>query len=155
MSTYKELAKQYEQISNELYTFSKSAFEKALASGVVLEEQWGDDHDRIFLPTKQNYKFDSFEIDSKGIEIKGSVYAGCGDYDYTSIHIPFDYLDNIDGWIELKKAEIDEAARKRVEAKEAKEAQELLEQEQAERDQFQALKEKYEGQGTNQVVAGN
>jgi hypothetical protein len=155
MSTYKELAKQAEQINDQLYTFSKDAFEKALAAGVVLDEQRDDDGEYVFLPTKAKYKFDGFEIDSKGIEIKGSIYAGCGDYDYTHIHIPFDMLDNLDAWIEQQKAEIDEASRKRVEAKEAKEAQEKLEQEQAEREHFQALKEKYEGQGTNQVVAGN
>lgn len=145
MSTYKELAKQAEQINDQLYTFSKDAFEKALAAGVVLDEQRDDDGEYVFLPTKSRYKFDGFEIDSKGIEIKGSIYAGCGDYDYTHIHIPFDYLDNLEGWIAMKKAEIDEAARKRVEAKEAKEAQEKLEQEQSEKEYFLKLKGKYEG----------
>jgi len=145
MPSIKELAKQAEEINDQLYTFSRDAFNTALAAGVVLDEQRDDDGEYVFLPTKAKYKFDGFEIDSKGIEIKGSVYAGCGDYDYTHIHIPFDYLDNLNGWTELKKAEIDAAAQKRADAKTAKEAEEQREIAEAEREQYLALKVKYEG----------
>lgn len=146
MPSIKEVAEQAEELNEQLYQFAHRAFAQALAAGVVLTEQRDEDSgEYIFLPTKCDYKFDGYETDSKGMEIKGKVYTGCGEYDHTRIHIPFEHLDNVEAWIALKKAEIDAAAQKRGAAKQAKEAQEKLEQEQAEREHYQALKVKYEG----------
>jgi ABC-type lipoprotein release transport system permease subunit len=152
MSTFKELAEKAERINGQLYDFSKLAFKKALAAGVVLEEQRRDDGLYIYLPVRRNYTFSGYEVDSHGIEIKGLTYTGGGEYDYTHICIPFDALDNLDAWIEAKKAEIAFAAKERADMRAAKEAREVLEQEQAERAYFQTLMEKYEGQRSYRKV---
>jgi hypothetical protein len=138
MST-KEKALQLKQDQEEMYDIMKDIFEKCQDAG-ILREEYGNE-----WVTLSGFKFDGYEFYNNYVEIKGERYAGCGEYDHTHINIPYDALDNIDGFIQQKKDEIAEEARKKAEAEAAAEAQTKLEQEQYEREQYQALKVKFEG----------
>ena len=90
-----------------------------------------------------HYDFDKYELDLNGVEITGYDYRCGGDYE--SFHIPYADLDDIDAFLVRRQAEIAEATRKVAEKKAAEEQQKKAKAEEAERQQYLKLKEKYEG----------
>jgi CTP-dependent riboflavin kinase len=158
MSTFKQTVDQYNELHAQISEAAQDAFQKYQDAGLIRQERL-EDGEYVMVPQK-GYKYSKFEVDANWdfIEIEGSVYTGCGEYDYITINVPLSALDNnlsINAWIAQEKAKIEAANQKKAEEKAAKEAQAKLEQEQAEREYFNTLKEKYEGQGTNQAIAGN
>lgn len=145
----KAKAQQLRQMESEFYNIASEIFEKCQDAEILREE-----HGNHWV-TLSGFKFDGYEFYNNYVQIKGEIYAGCGEYDHCHIDIPYNSLDDIDGFIAGKKAAIAEEARKEAEAEAAKEAETQREQAEYEKQQYLELKEKYEGQGTNQVVAGN
>lgn len=149
MQSLKEKTLQLKKDEEQMYSIMSGIFKKCQDAGILREEH--GDH----WTTLSGFTFDGYEFYNNYVEIKGQIYAGCGEYDHCHINIPYDSLDDIDGFIAEKQAAIAEEARKKAEAEAAEEEKQKLEQEEFEKQQYLELKEKYEGQGTNQVVAGN
>lgn len=135
----KEKALQLKRDQEEMYDIMKDIFEKCQDAG-ILREEYGNE-----WVTLSGFKFDDYEFYNDYVEIKGERYAGCGEYDHCHINVPYDALDNIDGFIQQKKDEIAEEARKKAEAEAAEEAETKRQQEEYEKQQYLELKEKYEG----------
>lgn len=134
----KEKVLQFKQAQEEMYSIMSGIFEKC-QDAQIIREDYGDN------PPISGYKFEGYDFYNNYVEIRGERYAGCGEYDHTHINIPYDALDNIDGFIEQKKAEYAEQERKKAEQEAAEEAQEKREAEERERQRYLELKEKYEG----------
>jgi hypothetical protein len=90
-----------------------------------------------------SYYYEKAECEKDYIEITGYDYRCGGDYD--SFRVPYADLDDIDAFIVRRKAEEEEAWRRTAERKAAEDAEKLAAAEQAERQQYLKLKEKYEG----------
>lgn len=88
------------------------------------------------------YDFDKYELSHDSVEITGYDYRCGGDYE--SFTIPIADLDDIDAFLVRRQAEIEETKRKAVEKKAADEAKKLADKEEAERQTYLRLKEKYE-----------
>jgi hypothetical protein len=128
--TNSELAQQAYEINNQIYEIANEVFGKCREAGII------DKH----------YGFDKYELDQKGMEITGEYYS-CGDTDYESFHIPYADLDNIDGFVQRRTAEIAEEKRKAIEKRAAEDEQKKVAAAQAEREQYLKLKAKFEGAG--------
>ncbi len=126
--TNSELAKQAYAINEQIYDIAREAFDKCREAGII------DKH----------YSFDHYELDQNGMEITGEHYY-CGDSDHESFHVPYADLDNIDAFVVRRQAEIAEEKRKATEKKAAEVAQKAAATQEAERQQYLKLKEKYEG----------
>lgn len=139
MQTLKEQAIQLRVSQEAFYNDMADIFDKCQDAG-ILREEYGNE-----WITLSGFKFDGYEFYNNFVEIKGERYAGCGEYDHCSINIPYDALDNIDDFIQTKKDEITEEARKKAEAEAAEEAEIKRQQEEFEKQQYLELKQKYEG----------
>ncbi len=144
----REMGKQLQQLQGQFHEIMREAFAKAQNAGLLREEIY-EDHEPKWVP-RTGYEFrasddDGYEFGENSITLRGRKYCGGGEYDYLSIVIPYDWLDNIDDWIEAQKKAYDEHERKRLERVSAKEAEEQREAEEAERQRYLELKSKYEG----------
>lgn len=139
MQTLKEQAIQLRVSQEAFYNDMADIFDKCQDAG-ILREEYGNE-----WITLSGFKFDGYEFYNNFVEIKGERYAGCGEYDHCRINIPYDALDNIDDFIQTKKDEITEEARKKAEAEAAEEAEIKRQQEEFEKQQYLELKQKYEG----------
>lgn len=135
----KEKALQLKKDQEEMYEVMSDIFEKCQDAGILREEYGNEWH------VLSGFKFSGYEFYNNFVEVKGERYAGCGEYDHTHINVPYDALDNIDGFIQQKKDEIAEEARKEAEKEAAEEAESKRQQEEYDRQRYQELKEKYEG----------
>lgn len=89
-----------------------------------------------------HYDFDKYEISSDSVEITGYDYRCGGDYE--SFSIPIADLDDIDAFLVRRQAEIEEQKRLAAEKKAAEEQQKKAKAEEAERQTYLRLREKYE-----------
>jgi hypothetical protein len=143
---FRELARQAYEIDQQLSAAAKKAFDFGNANQLIFEEEqddnglWG-----YWNPSKRDWKYTGYEIGANGLDISGEAYAGCGDYEHTNFHVPYEQLDNLEAWAEQRKAHYAEKKRLRLEEAAAKEAEEQREADEAERKQFEKLKVKYEG----------
>jgi hypothetical protein len=137
----KSLFQQHEAIDNQCYHVAKAMFLKLQDAHVI-----HDDNTRRegFNPAK-DYEYTGFEMTKTGIRLSGSQYVGGGEYYYVSIDIPLDRIDNLDEFIREKQEERAEAQRQRRAARMAEEAAETERQAQWERDKYEELKAKFEG----------
>lgn len=135
----KEKALQLKRDQEQMYSIMSGIFEKCQDAG-ILRQEWGGEW--VIL---SGFKFEGYEFYNNFVEIKGERYAGCGEYDHCHINVPYDALDNIDGFIQQKKDEIAEEARKEAEAAAAEEAENKRQQEESEKQRYLELRAKYEG----------
>jgi hypothetical protein len=144
--TYEELVRQHSRTEKEIHAFAKTAYARCLAGDVFLCEQRIDD-DLLFAPVpedqKQFYVFDEFEIHSDGLHLVGEWFVG-GESEYIRTTVPFGLLDDLDGFIEKKKADYAASVAAREQEKERDKAADQAEVEHEEREQLARLKEKYE-----------
>jgi len=143
--TIRELAIQAYETDQQLTKAAKEAFEFAKANGLILEEDWSDDDEHKWVPSKRSWQYTGYEIGKDGLDIKGEVYAGCSEYDYCHIYVPYESFNNLEAWAAQKKAEYAEKERQRAERVAARKAQEIAEAEEREKARYLKLKEKYEG----------
>jgi CTP-dependent riboflavin kinase len=148
MSTFKQTVSQYNELHAQISEAAQDIFQKYQDAGLIRQERL-EDGEYVMVPQK-GYKYSKFEVDPNWdfIEIEGSVYTGCGEYDYITINVPLSALDNnlsMNAWIEQEKAKIEATAQKKAEEKAAKEAETAREQEEFEKQQYLELKQKYEG----------
>jgi hypothetical protein len=139
----KDRVLQQKQAEEEMYQIMSDIFSKCQDAGILREEYY--EHGEEKWVSLKGYSFDGYEFFNNYVTLKGELYAGCGEYDYTHVDIPYDAFDNIDGWIAEQDAKHAEFVRKQAEAKAAKEAENKRQAEEAERKRFLELKEKYEG----------
>ena len=128
MENFQQVAEQAYEINNQIYDAAHTIFAKYQTAGLI----------------HQSYSFDKYELDASGIEITGSHYS-CGDTDYESFHVPYADLNDIDGFIERRKAEVAEVKRQKEAKAAAEQEKKKAQTEQAERQTYLTLKAKYEG----------
>lgn len=149
--SFKETAEQFTILQAQISGAAREAFDKFSEAGLIREERH-EDGEYKKVPVK-GYKYESFEIYPETvspkragfIEIRGEQYAGCGEYDHTTIHIPLEAMDNLDEYIAGEQAKIAEEERKAAEAKAEAERQRQLLVEKSEREQFERLSKKFGG----------
>lgn len=129
--TNSELAKQAYAINEQISDIAREAFYKCREAGII------DKH----------YSFDKYELNQNDMEVTGDYYSR-GDTDYESFNVSYADLDNIDAFVVRLQAEIAEEKRKATEKRAAEVAQKAAATQEAERQQYLKLKEKYEGQGS-------
>lgn len=138
-----DAVKEYYHLDGVIGEFCRSVIKKSLAAGIIQEDRWVDNV-ISYGPTRRDFKFESFDLTSKGLQITCDVYCGSGEYDYNGVLVPTEYLDRVDVWIENRKAEIAKAVADEALAAAAKAVQDKLAAEAAELARYLELKKKYE-----------
>jgi hypothetical protein len=135
---------EYQKALKSVESVLDAAAKAIIHSDVLCEDEswWGDDDDR--RQTFQGCTYTNFKTGADNITLRFQEYVGCGEYEHYSLTLPYEALDDIEAWIRTRVEEQNTARQKKADAKAAEEEADRIVAEEAEKEHYLALKEKYE-----------
>lgn len=130
-----------EQLDNEIFIEMRGIFDKVMSAGIITP--WG--YKAPVTSNDHGFSYTDYEVDTKGLELHGTKYSGCGDYDHVYFSIPLDQIDNVDAYIQSEQDKLKTAQQEKLIAAQEKAAKETEEQTARDREQYEKLKQKFEG----------
>lgn len=135
------------QLENKIYLQMRDIFNKIMSSGIITPEYYT----KPISSTDHGWTYSDYNVNGHTVHITGSKYVGRGNVDYAYIDIDLDQIDNMNDWISAQQEKLKIAEQEKLIAEQTEELREAEEQKIRDREQYEALKKKFELEKRNDI----